>query len=331
MRAVGASGGVPIEDPAALRDIEVPVPELRPRDALIAVEAVSVNPVDTKVRDSMDAGEAPRILGYDGAGVVREVGSEVQGFAVGDAVWWAGDITRPGSNAELQAVDERVLAPRPTTLSAAEAAALPLTAITAWESLFDHLALGADSTGTLLVLGAAGGVGSILLQLAATRLPGVRLVATASRPRSREWVQDLGADTVVDHHDLVAATRAVAPDGVDWIFSPHSAGNEAAFAELLRPLGHLVGIDAPETGDLAALKPKSIAWHWQFMFCRSMFETPDMAVQGEMLREVAALVDAGAVRTTVSETIEDFSAAGLRRAHQAVLDGHMVGKVVVSR
>ena len=196
------------------------------------------------------------------------------------------------------------------------------------------------------MLGAAGGVGSILLQLATARLPGVRLIATASRPESRAWAEAMGADAVVDHHDLVAETRGVAPDGVDWIFSPQTAGNEPAFAELLRPFGHVVAIDDPESVDLAVLKPKSIAWHWQFMFSRTMFETPDMAVQGSLQTtsnatdmavqgtirgELAGLVDAGAIRSTATETVEDFSAAGIRRAYERVLGGHMVGKVVVTR
>lgn len=331
MRAIGAIGGVDISDPGAFRDLEVPVPELRARDVLVRVHAVSVNPVDTKVRGRMSAGDPPKILGFDAAGTVEALGEAVTTLAVGDEVWYAGDVGRAGSDAELQAVDERIVARAPRTLAPAEAAALPLTAITASESLFDHLALGPDTRGTLLVLAAAGGVGSILLQLVRELLPGVRVIGTASRPESRDWVTSLGAEAVVDHHELVDQTRSVAPEGVDWIFSPRSKGNEAEYAELLRPFGHIVAIDDPGEIDIMAFKPKAIAWHWEYMFARPAFETADMIRQRELLEQVTALVDAGRIRSTATETITDFSAAGIRRAHELVLEGHMLGKVVVSR
>jgi NADPH2:quinone reductase len=331
MRAVGAVGGLAISEPGAMRDIDAPVPQLRPRDVLVAVDAVSVNPVDTKVRGRMSAGEDPRILGFDAAGTVQAVGPEVTTLSPGDEVWYAGVNNRPGSDAELQAVDERIVSRRPETLSAREAAALPLTAITAWESLFDHLKLEPDTTGTLLVLAGAGGVGSILIQLARQLTPDLHVIATASRSQSRAWVTELGAHAVVDHHDLVAQTREVAPAGIDYIFSPASKGNEAAFAKLLVPFGQIVAIDDPGEVDIMAFKPKSISWHWEFMFARARFETADMARQGQILGDVAALVDGGTIRTTVTETIEDFSAAGIRRAHELVESGAMVGKVVVTR
>ncbi len=329
MRAVGAFDGLPIEDPDSLVDVEVPVPTLRPRDVLVRVHAVSVNPVDVKVRASLSRLQTPRILGFDAAGVVEAVGPEVSTLAVGDEVWYAGDITRPGSNAELQAVDERIVADRPGTLSFAEAAALPLTAITAWESLFDHLHLTAESTGTLLVLGAAGGVGSILVQLA-EQLTRLRVVGTASRRESRDWIAGLGADAVIDHHDLVNEGLRAAPDGVDYLFSTHSDGNVEAFAELMAPFGHIVAIDDPPELDVVALKPKAITWHWEFMFARPTLETEDMQAQKQILARVAALLDEGRIRTTVTETIEDLSAAGLRRAHALVESGRMCGKVVVA-
>jgi NADPH2:quinone reductase len=331
MQAVLASGGVEIDDPGALRDGEAPVPELRPRDVLVRVQAVSVNPVDTKVRSRMQAGDPPRILGFDGVGTIEAIGAEVRTLSRGERVWYAGDVTRPGSNAELQAVDERIVAPAPRSLDDAQAAALPLCAITAWESLFDRLRLGPESSGTLLVLGAAGGVGSVLIQLARRLTPRLRVIATASRPESVQWASELGAHAVVDHHDLVAQTHAAAPDGVDYVFSPHSAGNDQAFAELLRPFGHIVAIDDPGHIALEAFKPKSIAWHWEFMFTRSTFETADMAEQQEILRRVAELVDAGELRSTATETIQSLSAASIRRAHELVLGGRMIGKAVVSR
>jgi zinc-binding alcohol dehydrogenase family protein len=330
MRAFGAVGGLPIEDPASFVDLELSVPRLRSRDVLVRVQAVSVNPVDTKVRASMAPGEAPRVLGFDAAGVVEAIGREVRTLGVGDEVWYAGAFTRQGSNAELQAVDERIVAERPGTLNFAQAAALPLTAITAWESLFDRLRLERDSIGTLLVIGGAGGVGSILIQLA-THIPGLRVIATASRQESRDWVAGLGAHAVIDHHDLVNEGLQAAPDGVDYVFSTHSEGNVEAFAQLMNPFGHVVAIDDPEGLDLRDFKPKSIAWHWEFMFTRPMFETDDIQEHKRLLARVAALVDEGRVRTTVTETIEDFSAAGLRRAHALVESGRMTGKVVVTR
>jgi len=331
MRAVLASGGVALEDPAALRDGEAPVPQLRPRDVLVRVQAVSVNPVDTKVRSRMAADEPPRILGFDGVGTIEATGPDVRTLSVGERVWYAGDVTRPGSNAELQALDERIVGSAPTSLSDAEAAALPLTAITAWESLFDRLRLGPESKGTLLVLGAAGGVGSVLIQLARALTPRLRVIATASRPESGRWASEMGAHAVVDRHELVAQTRAAAPDGVDYIFSPHSQGNEQAYADLLRPFGHIVAIDDPDQIALGAFKRKAIAWHWEYMFTRSTFETADMAEQQEILRRVAELVDAGSLRSTATETIAGLGAESLRRAHELVLGGRMIGKAVVSR
>ena len=330
MRAIGAYDGRPSDDPESLVDVEAPVPALRPRDVLVRVQAVSVNPVDVKSRARLPHRDTPRILGFDAAGVVEAVGPEVSTLGVGDEVWYAGDITRPGSNAELQAVDERIVAERPGTLSFAQAAALPLTTITAWECLFDRLRLTEHSAGSLLVLGGAGGVGSIMIQLAKL-LTGTRVIATASREASRDWVGGLGADAVIDHHDLVDGARRAAPDGVEWLFSAHSAGNVDAFAEIMVPFGEIVAIDDPEGLDLIALKSKSIAWHWELMFTRSMFETEDMLEQKHLLARVAGLVDAGRIRTTVSETIEDFSAAGLRRAHALVESGRVTGKVVVTR
>ena len=330
MRAIGAVGGLPISDPGSLVELERPVPQLRARDVLVAVQAVSVNPVDVKLRAAMQPGAAPRVLGFDAAGVVEAVGPQVTTLGVGDEVWYAGDIGRAGADADLQAVDERIVAERPGTVSFAEAAALPLTAITAWESLFGHLGLERDSTGTLLVIGGAGGVGSILIQLA-TKIPGLRVVATASRRESRDWVAGLGAHAVIDHHDLVNEGLRAAPDGVDYVFSTHSQGNVEAFAQLMNPFGHIVAIDDPVGLDLMPLKPKSIAWHWEFVFTRSMFETEDMQEQKRALARMAALVDEGRIRSTVTETIEDFSAAGLRRAHALVESGRMTGKVVVTR
>jgi NADPH:quinone reductase len=330
MRAIGSYDGLPLSDPQSLVDVELPTPELRPRDVLVRVQAVSVNPADVKRRAGLGHSETPVVLGYDAAGIVEEVGPEVSTLAVGDEVYYAGDITRQGSNAELQAVDERIVAGRPGSLSFAEAAALPLTSITAWETLFERFRLTAGSRGTLLIVGAAGGVGSLMIQLV-KQLTGLEVLATATRPASIDWVCALGADRVVDHHDLVDSVRSHGVDQVDYIFSPHSHDNVEAYAEIIRPFGEITAIDEPEGLDLLALKSKSVAWHWELMFTRSMFETPDMIEQKHLLSRVAELVDEQRLRTTMTERIADFSAAGLKRAHELVESGRMTGKVVVHR
>lgn len=327
MTAIGSYTGGPVD---VLQDVVIAIPEPRPHDVLVRVLAISVNPVDTKQRVSLPSSEAPKILGYDAAGIVEAVGSEVTTLSVGDEVWYAGDITRPGSNAEFQAVDERIVSRKPTSLSFGDAAALPLTTITAWESLFDRFGLTRESTGDLLVLGAAGGVGSIMIQLAKA-LTSVRVIATASREESRAWALGLGADAVVDHHDLRDETLSVAPGGVDYLFSPHSKGNIDIYADIVKPFGQIAAIDEPDGLDLVGLKAKSIAWHWELMFTRSMFETPDMIEQQRLLAETARLVDERVLRTTVTKTIADFSAAGLQQAHRDVESGRMTGKVVVVR
>ena len=329
MTAIGSFAGLPIENPDALQDLEMPVPELRPHDALVRVEAVSVNPADVKRRASLPESDSAVILGFDAAGVVEAVGDEVTTIAVGDDVWYAGDISRQGSNAQFHAVDERIVAHKPVSLSYADAAALPLTTITAWETLFERFGLGAESTGDLLVVGAAGGVGSVMIQLAKA-LTRVRVIATASRDDSRQWARQMGADVVIDHHDLRAQALGVAPDGVDFVFSPHSRDNIDTYAEIVRPFGHITAIDEPEGLDLLPLKEKSIAWHWELMFTRPLFGY-DIAAQQRLLTEAASLVDRGVLRTTVTSAVNDFTAAGIRRAHGQVESGRMIGKVVVHR
>ncbi len=328
MTAIGAFAADSIEE--SLRDVTIEVPGLRPRDVLVRVQAVSVNPADYKVQAGLTSSSEPVILGFDAAGVVEAVGPDVSTLNVGDEVWYAGDVNRPGSYAQFQAVDERIVSRKPSSLSFADAAALPLTTITAWESLFDRFGLTRESTGDLLVLGAAGGVGSIMIQLAKA-LTDARVIATASRDESRAWVEGMGADVVVNHHHLREETLAAAPDGVDYLFSPHSAGNIDVFAAIVKPFGHITAIDEPEGLDLGPLKAKSIAWHWELMFTRPMFETPDMIEQQRLLAATADLVDRGVLRTTVTKTIADFSAEGLREANRDVEAGRMTGKVVVSR
>ncbi|WP_229051261.1 zinc-binding alcohol dehydrogenase family protein [Aeromicrobium sp. Leaf350] len=329
--AVGFSRSLPASDPGSLIDLQVDAPTAGPHDLLVEVHAVSVNPVDVKVRGGGDA-DGTRILGFDAAGVVREVGEEVTLFQVGDEVWYAGDITRAGTDADLHAVDERIVGRKPASLTFADAAALPLTAITAWESLFDKLGLTRESSGTLLVVGATGGVGSVLLQLAEHLLPDVTVVATASRPEGVEWVEGLGAEHVVNHReDLVSETLAIAPEGVDWIFSAHSEGMVETYAEVLAPFGAVVAIDDPSSLDVRALKSKSQSWHWELMFTRPMQGRADQVRQHEILTEVAGLVESGDVRTTATTRLSPIDAEQLREAHRLVEDGHVIGKVVIAR
>ncbi|GAA0981196.1 Zinc-type alcohol dehydrogenase-like protein [Nocardioides aquaticus] len=316
------------EDAFAETTVEVAAPE--GHDLRVRVAAVSVNPVDTKVHAGLT--EGTRQLGWDASGVVESVGSAVTRFGPGDEVYYAGDLTRPGTDAGLHLVDERVVGHKPATLDHAQAASLPLTAITAWETLFDRFGLTPGDrgrTGTLLVVGGAGGVGSVLVQLA-RQLTGLTVVATAGREESREWVQGLGAHHVVDRHDLVAAVREIAPDGVDLVFTAHSAGNVEAFAEVLRPFGEVVAIDDPEQLDLLPLKGKSIAWRWELMFTRSMQGTADLVEQGRLLDEVARLVDAGTLRHTATTVVEGLDAATLRAAHRQLASGSTIGKVVLT-
>lgn len=324
--AVGAYAALPIDDEAALVDVEIEIGEPGTYDLLVEVRAVSVNPVDVKVRAGLERQSEPRILGFDAAGVVRDIGSAVTGFAAGDEVYYAGAIDRRGSNAGLQLVDSHIVGHKPSSLTFAEAAALPLTSLTAWETLFDKLRLGADSTGRLLVVSAAGGVGSMVIQLASA-LTGVKIVGTASREESAEWARQLGAHHIADHHALVESVREVVPD-VQYVFSPVSAQNVEAYAELLTPRGEIVAIDEPPGLDLLPLKAKSLTWHWELMFTRPLFE-PESTAQREILDEVGRMVDAGRIRSTLTTRLDQLSAGTLREAHRMVETGGMIGKVVL--
>jgi zinc-binding alcohol dehydrogenase family protein len=286
---------------------------------------VSVNPVDAKSRP----GPSGRILGYDAAGTVVAAGQAVSRFAEGDEVYYAGDITRPGSNAEFQLVDERIVGRKPATLPFADAAAMPLTTITAWETLFGHLGATAEAEGSFLIVGAPGGVGSVLTQLARTQTR-LRVIATAGRAESARWVKQMGAHETVDHHDLAAEVKRVAPQGVDWIFTSFSRGQIPVYAEVLRPFGHIVAID-DEHDDVYPLKSKSITWHWEFMFARSSHQADDMDAQGMLLNRAATLLDQGVLRSTVTRRVEGINAATLTEAHRIVEGSGAVGKVVLYR
>ena len=327
--AVASLSARPIDDPQALIDTEIEVGPPGPHDLLVDVRAVSVNPVDGKVRNSFESTGEPKVLGFDAAGVVRETGAEVTAFAPGDEVYYAGSIARPGSNAHAQLVDSRIVGHKPATLDFAAAAALPLTAITAWECLFDKLRLGAGSTGTLLVVSAAGGVGSMVMQLARART-GLRVIGTASRAESAEWARAMGAHEIADHHDLVPSVGKVAPDGVQYVFSPVSEGNVDAYVELLTPRGEVVAIDEPEGLELLGLKDKSLSWHWELMFTRPLFE-PESTAQRDLLDEVARMVDAGELRSTETARLPGLTADTVREAHRRIESGSTVGKIVIER
>jgi NADPH:quinone reductase len=322
---------LPITDPEALVDARVSRPVPRPRDLIVEVAAVSVNPVDVKNRANAAPPPEGRILGFDASGTVVEIGSAVTMFAPGDQVYYAGTVDRPGTDAELHAVDERIVGRKPMTLTHPQAAAIPLTAITAWESLFDRLRLGEESSGTILVLGGAGGVGSILIQLA-KKLTALTVIATASRSESRDWVTDLGADHVVDHSaELARQVLDLVPDGVEYVFSPQTQGTAEVFGKVVKPFGHIVAIDTPSDLNILALKSKSIAWHWELMFTRPVHGTPDMIEQHHLLNRVADLIDAGIIRGTLTTTLRPFNAEQLREAHRLIETGRTIGKIVVSR
>lgn len=326
--ALGYEKNLPIKEAQSVVQRHVETPELGPHDLLVEVEAVSVNPVDVKLRQSTPS-EGFRVLGFDAAGTVRKVGTNVTLFSPGDEVFYAGALDRPGTNQQLHVVDERITGRKPRSLSFADSAALPLTAITAWESLFDRLQLTAESEGTLLVIGATGGVGSIMLGLAEALLPNVTVIATASSEERAEWTRNLGAEHVVNHReDLGAQVHAIEPDGVHWLFSAHTEGAVEAYAQIVRPFGHIVAIDDGPR-DIAPLKSKCIAWHWEFMFARSLHNTPDMIEQHRLLGAVADLIDAGRIETTTATMLTPITRETLREAHALVESGRTAGKVVV--
>lgn len=333
MKAIAYYANLPVGHAEALVDIELPEPAPGPRDLLVDVHAISVNPVDTKLRRHAAPAEgAPRVLGFDAAGVVRAVGAGVSLFKPGDRVWYAGSIARQGSNAERQLVDERIVGRMPSTLDFAQAAALPLTAITAWELLFDRLQVRRDSTGeSLLVIGAAGGVGSILVQLA-RHLTGLRVIGTASRAETREWVEALGAHDVIDHSQpLAEELRRIGVPQVDYVASlTHTDHHYDAIVEALKPQGRLGLIDDPAAPlDVLKLKRKALSLHWEMMFTRPLFETPDLIEQHRLLGAVADLIDAGTLATTLGEHFGAITAANLRRAHALIESGKARGKIVL--
>lgn len=335
MKAVGYKKSLPIDAPDALVDFETAKPEPKGRDIRVAVKAISVNPVDTKVRKRAEppAGET-KILGYDATGIVDAVGPDVTLYKAGDEVWYAGSILRQGTNSEYHLVDERIVGRKPKTLSFAQAAALPLTSITAWELLFDRLGAKQGKTAeprSLLIVGGAGGVGSILIQLA-RKLTGLTVIATASRPESTKWCLDLGAHHVIDHSksmkEQIAALKAP-PVGLIAALT-NTEQHFQALADIIAPQGKIGLIDDPATPpNVMLLKGKAVSLHWESMFTRSSFQTEDMIEQHKLLDEVANLIDSGVLRTTLDKTMGTINAANLKTAHAAIEGGRSTGKLVL--
>ncbi|MEM7437212.1 MAG: zinc-binding alcohol dehydrogenase family protein [Myxococcota bacterium] len=331
MKAIGYTRPGPISAEDALVDLEVDVPEPGPRDLLVEVRGVSINPVDVKVRANMKPDGPHGILGFDAAGIVKEVGSEVTRWSAGDEVFYAGDITRPGSNAEFQLVDERIVGRKPSSLGFAEAAGIPLTAITAWEMLFDSFGLseGEGEGEEILVIGAAGGVGSILVQLA-KRLTGLTVVATASRPETKAWAQEMGADHIVNHRkplDEEMTALGVTPRYVAALTNTDQ--HFSAITQLIQPRGHIALIDDPKSLDVLPLKTKAISVSWEFMFTRSMFQTKDMEVQQRLLDRVAGLLEDGTLMSTVRRHGGAMTVENLRTAHTLQESGTAIGKTIL--
>jgi zinc-binding alcohol dehydrogenase family protein len=334
MKAVAYRKSLPIDHADALIDIELPDPHATGRDLLVEVRAISVNPVDVKIRQNVPPAEGDsKVIGWDAAGIVKAVGPDVTLFKPGDEVWYAGALTRAGTNSELHLVDERIAGHKPANLDFAQAAALPLTAITAWELLFERLEVSRDKGvqgKSLLVIGAAGGVGSILVQLA-RQLTGLTIIGTASRPDTTEWIKELGAHHVIDHSKpLNDEIKRLGLPPVSYVAALNQTDHHwNAIAELVAPQGKVALIDDPAAIDVRLLKRKSVSLHWEFMFTRSMFETADMQKQHQLLNDVATLVEAGAIKTTLAERFGKINATSLKRAHTLIESNRAKGKIVL--
>jgi zinc-binding alcohol dehydrogenase family protein len=332
MKAIGYKINGPITATDALIQFEAAIPEVGARDLLVEVKGISVNPVDTKVRSNMPPEWGNKIIGYDAAGVVKQVGSEVQNFKLGDEVFYAGDLSRPGTNSEFHAVDERIVGHKPKSLDFAEAAALPLTAITAWELLFESLGVveGQGKGESILIIGGAGGVGSILIQLA-KKLTSLRVIATASRPDTVAWTKKMGADHVINHHQsLVDQVKAL---GLEPRYVASLNGTDQHFSsiiELIKPRGHMALIDDPKSIDILAGKRKALHFSWEFMFTRSLFQTDDMDKQYELLNRVSEMIDEGVLISTMTQNLGKLSAEKLIEAHAQQESGCVIGKNVLN-
>lgn len=331
MKAVAYQQSLRIDQPQALIDVELDAPEPSDTDLLVKVSAVSVNPVDTKVRQRTAPEQGYKVLGWDAVGEVIAMGSQVDGFNLGDRIWYAGDISRQGCNAQQHIVDYRIAARAPSSLDDSQAAAMPLTSITAYELLFDRLQFDQHSADrTLLIVGAAGGVGSVMIQLA-KQLTKARVIATASRPQSQQWVSALGADLVIDHTTPLASQLSQADKVTDVALLTHSEQYFEQAIELIQPQGRIGIIDDPaEPLDITQLKQKCLSLHWEFMFTRSLFKTADISAQGRLLSQISTLVERGQLRSTLGKNMGALNAANLIKAHAEVESGKTIGKIALT-
>lgn len=338
MKAIGYTQSLPISEPLSLVDIELPQPIATGRDLLVKINSIAVNPVDCKIRQNVSpTSDEYKVLGWDAVGEVVATGELVDYFKPGDKVFYAGDLNRQGSNAEYQLVDERIVGNKPKSLTNSEAAALPLTAITAWELLFERLAItkqsqeeNKKSSDVILIVGAAGGVGSILVQLASS-LTGATVIGTASRESSKAWVKNLGADFVIDHSKpLQAQVEQLNIGQVTHVASlTHTDSYLDSYVELLAPMGKIALIDDPKSVDITKLKQKCLSLHWEFMFTRSMFDVEDIIEQHNLLNNISALIDQGVIKTTFGKNLGAINAENLRAAHQEIESGKSIGKIVL--
>lgn len=335
MKAIGFKTSLPITEKESFVAFETakPIPGLH--DLLVKISAVSVNPVDFKIRQNSAKDtilETPKIIGWDAVGIVEAVGEKVRLFEVGDSVFYAGDITKQGSNTEYQIIDERIVGKKPTSLSIEEAAVIPLTGLTAWEILFDRIRINPekDKGKSILIIGSAGGVGSIAIQLA-KKIAGLTVIATASRPETIEWCKQQGADFVVDHKDLITSVREAGFQYVDFIvdFVDTNAYWDT-MVELIKPQGHIASITgSSDPVALNKLKNKSASFSWELMYTRSMFETDDIQEQHNILNKIADLLDDGTLKTTLNQTLIGLTADNFKKAHELLESGKTIGKIAI--
>ncbi|EJG02441.1 MULTISPECIES: zinc-binding alcohol dehydrogenase family protein [Flavobacterium] len=335
MKAIGFKTSLPIENPESFIEFETVKPVPGPHDLLVKIDAISVNPVDFKIRQSSAKEtvlDTPKIIGWDAVGIVQAVGQDVTLFEVGDPVYYAGDITKQGSNAEYQIIDERIVGRKPKSLSIEESAVIPLTALTAWEILFDRIRINADKDKgkSILIIGGAGGVGSIAIQLA-KKIAGLTVIATASRPETIEWCKQQGADFVVDHKNLISSVREAGFEHVDFILDfVDTNAYWDTMVELIKPQGHIASITgSAEPVVLNKLKSKSVSFSWELMYTRSMYQTEDMIEQHNILNIVADLLDDGILKTTLNTTLNGLTAENLKKAHELLESGKTIGKIAI--
>ncbi|MNS46322.1 Zinc-type alcohol dehydrogenase-like protein [compost metagenome] len=335
MKAIGFKTSLPIENPESFIEFEAVKPIPGPHDLLVKIDAISINPVDFKIRQNSAKDtvlETPKIIGWDAVGIVQAVGQDVTLFEVGDLVYYAGDITKQGSNAEYQIIDERIVGRKPKSLSMEESAVIPLTALTAWEILFDRIRISADKDKgkSILIIGGAGGVGSIAIQLA-KKIAGLTVIATASRPETIAWCKQQGADFVVDHKDLIASVREAGFEYVDFILDfVDTNAYWDIMVELIKPQGHIASITgSSDPVALNKLKSKSVSFSWELMYTRSMYQTEDMVEQHNILNIVADLLDDGILKTTLNTTLNGLTAENVKKAHELLESGRTIGKIAI--